>query len=241
MGNYIYTELMAEPLCPHLRTAVHTVALWLCAQSQSYFEWNCRLKLDWLPVWLLSMQSPCLCGSRGGHRACETRSPSEISDTLRREVRSLLMDVSVSDRSGSDVRRRLHGGGRLAACLPDHCQLSPVPPTQALALRITLHEHAERREFWFTDMWRPRLSPPHIRLTACCFCLISLGAGAGVTELGDQMWWTGSVFVTIIFPPIFPREMGIDVMHWTAEVSQISGLSTEESCLWRAEAFGMNL
>lgn len=54
--------------------------------------------------------------------------------------------VSLSDRSGSDVWCCLYGGCCFPTHLPDHCQLPAVSPTQTLALRISIHKPAQRRE-----------------------------------------------------------------------------------------------
>lgn len=110
----------------------------------------CMRKVLWIMV------SGVYFGVFRNHMAlCMYNSPDVISS--RRDLWSPLMDddarASLSDWSGSDVRRRLHGGCCLATRLPDHCQLPSVPPTQTLALWITLHEHAQRREcgLWMCD------------------------------------------------------------------------------------------
>lgn len=125
--------------------------------------------------------------------------------------------VSLSDWSSSDVRRCLHGGCCLATRLPDHCQLPSVPPTQTLALWITLHEHAQRREFgsWMWDT-RPSSSiHPSVSQPAASISFPWV-PGAETIELEDQMWWTRNIFL---------QEIGIDVMCCMLEVSWISGLS----------------
>lgn len=51
---------------------------------------------------------------------------------------------STADGRGADVRRGLHGGSGVPAGHSDDCQLPAVSPTQALALRTTLHEPLQR-------------------------------------------------------------------------------------------------
>lgn len=89
-----------------------------------------------------------------------------------------------SDGSGPDVRRRLHGGRRLSTHLPDHRQLPAVPPTQTLALRITLHEHAQRRECGFPGLIRGHPSIPSIHITAR-----RLAGFLGPQEQRQKNWW----------------------------------------------------
>lgn len=90
--------------------------------------------------------------------------------------------VSLSDRSGSDVRRRLHGGRRLATHLPDYRQLPAVPPTQTLAIWITLHEHAQRRESGLGVRNTCLCLPKDLSASQLAAGPVTLGAGAG-----DQM------------------------------------------------------
>lgn len=49
-----------------------------------------------------------------------------------------------TDGGSPDVRCRVHGGGGIPASLSDHRQLPTVSPAQALALRITIHQHVQR-------------------------------------------------------------------------------------------------
>lgn len=51
---------------------------------------------------------------------------------------------STADGCGADVRRGLHGRSGVPAGHSDDCQLPAVSPTQALALRTTLHEPLQR-------------------------------------------------------------------------------------------------
>lgn len=51
---------------------------------------------------------------------------------------------STADGRGADVRRGLHGRRGVPAGHSDDCQLPAVSPTQALALRTTLHEPLQR-------------------------------------------------------------------------------------------------
>ena len=54
--------------------------------------------------------------------------------------------VCLPDGGGSDVRRGVHGGVGVPAGRPAHRQLAAVPSTQALALRLALHQPAEGGE-----------------------------------------------------------------------------------------------
>lgn len=57
---------------------------------------------------------------------------------------SLSPCLSTADGRGADVRRGLHGRSGVPAGHSDDCQLPAVSPTQALALRTTLHEPLQR-------------------------------------------------------------------------------------------------
>lgn len=123
---------------------------------------------------------------------------------------------SPSDGSGPDVRRRLHGSRRLSAHLPDHRQLPPVPPTQTLALRITLHEHAQRRECSVPAFIRghPSIHRDHLyrRLPPRQF---PWATGAGTEELVNQI---KCAFVTVALR-LISSDKGVDAMRWPESAS----------------------
>lgn len=131
--------------------------LWVCLQ-----KWNAAVyvhRQPWCDNWT----------------TCDLQSPVTEDDG----------HISLSDWSGSDVRRRLHGGCCLATHLSNHCQLPSVPPTQTLALWITLHEHAQRREsaLWMCDTQHSIHSS--VLFIARCLCATCFCARAETIELGD--------------------------------------------------------
>lgn len=124
--------------------------------------------------------------------------------------------ASLSDWSGSDVRCRLHGGCRLATHLPDHCQLPSVPPTQTLALWITLHEHAQRREFglWMCDI-RPSFCIHHSLLLL--FHFLECISRNNRVERSDVV----NVYVDDHVENYVSQKTELDVMRCMLEVSQM--------------------
>lgn len=154
----LYKQLFWAPHRPHLsqNTVIHHGGFWLYTQSESYFEWNCSP--NWAHFGLIAFHVSETSAAVFGvcfekpYAAVHVHPQSWCDKCM---ARSSLMDAnahaSLSDWSRSDVRRCLHGGRCLAAHRSDHCQLPSVPPTQTLALWITLHEHAQRSEY---GLWK---------------------------------------------------------------------------------------
>lgn len=98
--------------------------------------------------------------------------------------------VSVSDGVGSDVRCRLHGGRGLAAHLPNHRQLPSVPPTQTVALRLPLHEPAERCEFIRSPTgWFCSSVDHHIRTNSCVTLVLLNNTTLQKASCCVVFWW----------------------------------------------------
>lgn len=153
--------------------------------------------------------------------------------------------VSLSDWSSSDVRRCLHGGCCLATRLPDHCQLPSVPQTQALALWITLHEHAQRREFGFwmrgarpssclPPALHPSIHPFHSLLPRSHF----LGCRSRNNRVTRSDVMNEQHACDNYINSSSSPETGIDSMCCMLEVSQNSGLSGGD---WRGVRWELQL